>query len=91
MLEERPNTNWSEIIEGGEEFHTRLEELQEGARVEVDNIVRFLKQVPADDKRKKEELAAFFQTEEGGRYNAAERKRAYDDLLGPNRNWIHSG
>lgn len=72
--------------EFGEAFNRRLERII-GQRVRpVDSIVRFLRQIPADDKRKKEELAAFFQTQEGQQYDKDERRAAYDDLLGRERN-----
>lgn len=73
-------------IEGEEEVTTRLEELQAGEEPSVDNIVRFLRGIPADDMSKKRELAKFFQTEEGQEYTTEERKRAYDELLGIARN-----
>lgn len=50
------------------------------------SMVRFLKQLPSDDESKKEELKKFFQTPEGLRYSRSERKQAYDDLLGVDRN-----
>lgn len=50
------------------------------------SMVRFLKQLPAEDKAKKRELANFFKTVEGEQYSKQERKRAYDELLGPSRN-----
>jgi hypothetical protein len=72
--------------DGLQETRSRLEELQEGRQTDKDNIVRFLRQIPADDMRKKEELAKYFQTPDGQRYSREERKSAYDDLLGENRN-----
>jgi hypothetical protein len=73
-------------IEGEEEVTTRLEELQEGEEVDVENIIRFLRGIPADDMSKKRELAKFFQTESGQRYTESERKHSYDALLGEARN-----
>lgn len=50
------------------------------------SMVRFLKQLPAEDRAKKRELANFFKTVEGEQYGTEERKRAYDELLGASRN-----
>lgn len=76
---------------GRDIYESRLQELRRGARTEVDNIVRFLRQIPADDTRKKKELARYFETEDGQRYDAADRKIAYDELLGKSRNRDHIG
>jgi len=73
-------------VEGGVIHRSRLEELQEGARTDVDNIVRFIRQIPADDIAKKRELAKYFQTSDGQRYSAKERLQKYEELLGRNRN-----
>lgn len=75
-----------EAEEGGREFSTRIEELEAGAEIEANSIVRFLRGIPADDKAKKRELAKFFQGAGGGKYSRAERKAYYDDLLGVERN-----
>ena len=50
------------------------------------SMIRFLKMLPTDDDKKKEELTKFFQTPAGSRYSSAERKQAYDELLGAHRN-----
>lgn len=50
------------------------------------SMVRFLKQIPGSDGYKKRELAKFFQSVEGQAYSQAERKQAYDELLGRERN-----
>ena len=76
----------TEAQEGGEIYRTRIQELEEGALPEAENIVFYLRSVPADDKAKKRELARFFQTAAGGRYTKDERKSWYDALLGANRN-----
>lgn len=72
--------------EGGDEVRGRLAELEEGAVIEVDSIIRFLRQIPATDKAKKRELEKFFQTPDGQRYTKEERKQKYDELLGVERN-----
>ena len=72
----------------------RLEEIREGLREvkemirdraergNLRGLIRDLKRIPAGDREKKRELAAFFQTEEGDRYSREERHQAYIDLLG---------
>lgn len=50
------------------------------------SMVRFLRQLPSDDKAKKRALSDFFNTPEGGSYSSEERQRAYDELLGVQRN-----
>ena len=75
-----------ETIEGYREFSRRLEDLIEEPADPSRSIVRFLKGIPADDDKKKEELTKFFQTSAGSRYSSAERKQAYDELLGAHRN-----
>lgn len=71
---------------GAEDVQTRLAELQAGAEVSVDNLIRYLRSLPAEDMAKKRELARFFQSIEGNRYTRGERKAAYDELLGVERN-----
>jgi len=78
--------NLREAIDGRIEYNDRLEELQAGARTEVDNIVFFLRRIPADDATKKQELRKYFETAEGSRYTREERHKAYNDLLGVERN-----
>lgn len=77
---------WYEVDQGSVEFTSRIQELEAGAEVEVSNIVRYIRSIPAADDRKKAELAAFFQSEAGSKYTRAERKAAYDELLGEGRN-----
>lgn len=76
----------NEAVEGFQEFSSRLDQLRAGARTDKDNIVRFLRQIPADDMAKKKELAKYFQTPDGQTYSTEERRAAYDDLLGAERN-----
>ena len=73
-------------FEGEEEVTTRLEDLQAGEEVDVENIIRYLRSIPAEDMGKKRELAKFFQTEDGQRYTESERRHSYDALLGEARN-----
>ena len=75
-----------EAREGFQQFSQRFEELATGRRTDVRNIVRFLRQIPADDMRKKEELAAYFRTPDGETYSQEEKKQSYDELLGVERN-----
>jgi len=75
-----------EAIEGFQEFSRRFEQLATGRKTDVNNIVRYLRGIPADDKAKKVELAKYFQTSDGQTYTTEEKNRAYDDLLGTNRN-----
>lgn len=76
----------AEAEAGETEFLGRIGELEAGADPDVANIVRFLRSIPAEEMSKKHELAAFFRTEAGQKYSAAERKAAYDELLGVERN-----
>ena len=75
-----------EAQEGFREFSRRMEDLIDEPVDPSRSIIRFLKSIPTDDKTKKRELALFFQRDEGQRYSAAERKQAYDELLGVQRN-----
>lgn len=56
------------------------------ARNNLRGYVRELRQIPASDREKKRELAAFFQTDYGRRFSVDERRDAYDSLLGSSRN-----
>lgn len=76
----------AEAEEGFREFSRRFGELAGEEPDPKDSIVRFLRGIPADDKSKKRELSKYFQTEDGQRYTREERKAAYDELLGVNRN-----
>jgi len=49
-------------------------------------LVEDLRRIPVDDMSKKRELAAFFQSPNGSRFGTDERRQAYDDLLGRERN-----
>lgn len=76
----------NEAIEGFQDFSRRFDQLASGRRTDVNNIVRFLRSIPADDMAKKRELAKYFQTADGQTYSREEKKRSYDDLLGTERN-----
>ena len=71
-----------EAVQGFQEFSARFGAIAESIPDPVDSVVDFLRLIPADDMRKKEELAKFFRSDEGGQYSAEERKAAYDRLLG---------
>ena len=75
-----------EAKEGFREFSNRLDRLIGEPERKVDSIIRFLRNIPADDMAKKVELAKFFRTQEGENYNDAEKREAYDSLLGKDRN-----
>lgn len=75
-----------EAQEGFQEFSRRFEELAGERTRPVDSIIRFLRGIPADDISKKKELAKYFQTQDGQSYNREQRRAAYDDLLGRERN-----
>jgi hypothetical protein len=74
-----------EAVQGRDEYVNWLIE-REATPVDAENVVRFLRGIPADDMAKKRELGKFFQSELGSRYTRAERKALYDSLLGVNRN-----
>lgn len=76
----------NEAVEGFQEFSRRFDALATGRRTDKDNIVRFLRQIPADDMTKKVELAKYFQTRDGQTYSTRERRESYDELLGRDRN-----
>lgn len=76
----------AEATEGFQEFSQRFAELAEVEESALAGILRFLRRIPAGDMAKKRELANYFQTEEGAKYTKAERKAAYDELLGSQRN-----
>lgn len=64
---------------------------RENTPTEAENIVAFLRAIPADDMAKKRELVKYFQTPDGQRYSKAERKAFYDQLLGVQRNAMTIG
>jgi hypothetical protein len=53
---------------------------------DVRGMVRRLRQIPGSDREKKRELAFFFQSQEGSRFDKDDRSRAYNELLGRERN-----
>lgn len=55
-------------------------------RSDLRGMVRRIRQLPISDRIKKRELAFFFQSEEGSRYDTDDRRRAYDEALGRDRN-----
>ena len=75
-----------EAKEGFREFSNRLDRLIGEPERKVDSIISFLRTIPADEFQKKIELAKFFQTREGQGYDTSERRKAYDELLGRDRN-----
>lgn len=52
----------------------------------LQEVIEETKAIPADDKTKKLVLSRYFQSEEGSGYSKEERRAAYDELLGRNRN-----
>jgi hypothetical protein len=72
----------AEAEAGFQEFARRFGELAGEPVDPVDSIIRFLRTIPAEDMRKKEELAKFFRSDAGSKYSAEDRKAAYDRLLG---------
>jgi hypothetical protein len=75
-----------EAVEGFQEFSARFQEIADADTGFIENTVRFLKRIPAEDMAKKRELAKFFQSELGQGYDRKARKAAYDELLGEGRN-----
>lgn len=80
-----------EALEGFREFSRRFEEIAARVSPTTDDIVRFIRAIPASDTEKKRELAKFFDTDEGSRFTTHEREAAYDDLLGRERNKENRG
>lgn len=64
----------------------KLSELYRRSANRPDALIEDLRRIPSDDMSKKRELAAFFGSEQGQRYSTSERRQAYDDLLGRERN-----
>ena len=52
----------------------------------LNSVVEDLRRTPTEDLDKKYALARFFQTPNGKLYTKEDRKKAYDNLLGQNRN-----
>lgn len=75
-----------EAVQGFQEFSNRFAAIAESIPDPVDSVVDFLRLIPADDMRKKEELAKFFRSDDGGQYTTEEKKAAYDRLLGADVN-----
>ena len=73
-------------IEGFQEFSAKFAELAAVEESLLANTIRFLRRIPTTDKAKKRELNKYFQSSLGSRYSRAERKAAYDELLGTQRN-----
>lgn len=55
-------------------------------RSDIRGTVRRLRTIPGSDREKKRELAFFFQSEEGSRFDKDDRHRAYNELLGRDGN-----
>jgi len=49
-------------------------------------LIRDLRRIPTSDRDKKRTLAEFFQLPEARHYDADDRRKAYDDVLGRDRN-----
>jgi hypothetical protein len=78
---------WFNIRDMRETFDAYREQRQ--SDIDASDIrahVRRLKQIPASDRDKKRELAAFFQSETGSQFSKEERHEAYNNLLGRERN-----
>lgn len=75
-----------EAVEGFQEFSRRFAAIAEEEPSPLESTLRFLKSIPAGDTPKKNELSKFFQSEAGSSYTREERKAAYDELLGRERN-----
>lgn len=72
------------IRQGFREVKQLIAEKTEPANLR--GLVRDLRRIPASDRDKKRELAAFFQSPGGDKYSREERHKAYDDVLGADRN-----
>lgn len=53
---------------------------------EIADVINEIRRVPADDMAKKRTLARFFAGPSGQRFSTEERRAAYDELLGRDRN-----
>ena len=78
--------------EGARDFLDRyFNEDEPRYKQRLNDRVADLRRIPADDARKKEALANYFQTPDGDKYTRQEREQAYNDLLGRERNKEHRG
>ena len=87
-------TLWPGLRTAIDELDTIRRRIDDIVDDEVDpgrSMVRFLRGIPADDNRKKRELAKFFQTSQGQRYNSFAKRLLYDELLGRERNEENRG
>ncbi len=74
-----------------EEILDRFVRYQSGAQASLDAVVHSIRSLPADDGAKKRELQAFFDTDQGQIYGRTERFKAFNDLLGVERNRERQG
>lgn len=77
--------------EGFNDFMRWWERGVTGSGRTLESVVHNLRQAPARDERKKAQLAEFFQTPAGQAYSKEEKRQAYDDLLGVQRNKENRG
>lgn len=72
------------IREGFRDFQRELKKTL--PRENLRDLVRELRQIPADDRRKKDELAKYFQSDDGRNHTTQEKFLAYSELLGVRAN-----
>ena len=72
-------------------YNNKLIELYEGSAINPRNLVDELRRIPARDERKKTALADFFASERGQHFSRDEKRQAYDQLLGSERNKENRG
>lgn len=76
----------AEAEAGFQEFSEKFATIAEERPGLLENTIRFLRHIPTTDMAKKQELAKFFASDLGSQYSRTERKAAYDELLGTERN-----
>lgn len=74
----------AEIRQGFKEVKQKIADATKSGNLR--GLVRDLRRIPSADRDKKRELAAFFQDSGGREYSRDERRQAYDDVLGRERN-----
>ena len=75
-----------DAYEGQRTMVDELDDLWRTKKVDVIDVIWYLRPIPGPDEAKKEQLSRYFQTERGKRYTPQERREAYDALLGKERN-----
>ena len=79
-----PASKLAEIRQGFREVKEKIAQATRSGNLR--QLERDLRRIPSSDRDKKRELAFFFQEPFGREYSRDERRRAYDDVLGRDRN-----